>query len=111
MTKYWLFMICSVLVASISQMLLKKATLIEYKNHIREYLNVWVICGYLLMFVSTILVIFAYKGLEYKNGAVIDSLGYIFVLVLGRIFFKENITKNKITGVILILIGVIIFYI
>lgn len=111
MIEYWLALIGSVVVASISQMLLKKAALIEYENHIKEYINVWVITGYFFMFLSTMLSIFAFTKLEYKNGAIIDSLGYVLVMILGRAIYKENITRNKIIGIIIILLGILIFYI
>ena len=64
-----------------------------------------------MLFVSTILTILAFKGLDYKNGPIIESLGYIFILFLGSIFLKEKITKKKITGNILILLGIVVFYI
>lgn len=102
-------MIVGVFVASVSQMLLKKAANNTYKSHIKEYLNVWVICGYGLMVVSTLCAIFAYRGLEYKYGPAIESLGFVFVLIMSNIFYKEKITKIKIIGNILIIIGVLVF--
>lgn len=108
--EYMLFMLGSVVVASISQLLLKKAADNHYNNFIREYLNIWVISGYFLMVVSTLLTIWAYKGLDYKNGPIIEALGFSFVMILSRIFFSEKITKKKILGNVLILIGIIVFY-
>lgn len=91
-------------------MLLKKATTIQHKNAIREYLNIWVICGYGLMVLSTLCVIFAYRGVAYKNGAIIESLGYLLIMVLSRIFFGSRITKKKVVGNMIILVGVLVFY-
>ena len=64
-----------------------------------------------MMIISTVLTIFAYKGLEYKNGPIIESLGYILVMVLSYYFFKEKITKRKLLGNLLILLGIVVFYI
>lgn len=111
MIKYWAFMIGAVLLGSISQMFLKKATFKEYKSPIFEYVNPWTITGYSLLVISTLLVLFAYRGLEFKNGAIIDSLGNVFVLVLSRLIYNERITKNKVIGICLILLGVFVFYI
>ena len=111
MTKYWLAFVASVMLGSISQMFLKKSTLIEHKNHIQEYLNIWVITGYSLLVLSTLLVIYGYQALEYKNGAVMNSLGYLFVMILSYFIYKEPIKKSKVLGVALIIVGVIIFYI
>ena len=52
MTKFQIFlliMICSELVASSSQMLLKKSATLHYSSWIREYLNKWVITGYFML--------------------------------------------------------------
>lgn len=111
MNSYVFLLIASVLIASCSQIILKKSASKEYSSIIREYLNVRVIVGYGMMFISTILTIFAFKGLDYKNGPIIESLGYIFIMFLSRIFLKEKITKKKIIGNSLILLGILIFYI
>lgn len=109
--RYWIFLLLSVIIASFSQILLKKSAKITYKTWIKEYLNPYVIIGYSMMIISTVLTIFAYKGLEYKNGPIIESLGYILVMVLSYYFFKEKITKRKLLGNLLILLGIVVFYI
>ena len=110
-SKYSLLLIASVFIASCSQILLKKSSEIEYGSFIKEYLNWRVIVGYGMMFVSTILTILAFKGLDYKNGPILESIGYIFMMFLSRYFLKEKITPNKIAGNILILLGIVVFYI
>lgn len=111
MNSYVFLLIASVLIASCSQIILKKSASKEYSSIIREYLNVRVIVGYGMMVISTILTIFAFKGLDYKNGPIIESLGYIFIMFLSRIFLKEKITKKKVIGNTLILLGILVFYI
>jgi small multidrug resistance pump len=63
-----------------------------------------------MMVLSTLLTVGGYAGLEYKNGAVIESLGFVLVMFLSRIFFEEKITKKKLWGNILILLGIFVFY-
>lgn len=109
MIKYYISSILSVLIASFSQMLLKKSANIRYNNHIEEYLNPYVIFGYILMFLCTFLTIYAFRGIDYKIVAIIESLGYVFVLYMSKIYFKEEITKNKLIGNFLIIIGIFIF--
>ena len=111
MNKYFLFMICAVIVSSFSQILLKKSARRTYASFIKEYLNPYVIVGYGMMVVSTLLIIAAYRGLGYKNGPIIESLGYILVMILSYLFFKEKVGKRKILGYALILLGVVVFYI
>ena len=108
---YVILLVLSVFIASCSQILLKKSAEKEDSSIIREYLNIRVIVGYGMMVVSTILTIFAFKGLDYKNGPIIEALGYIFIMFLSYFFLKEKITKNKIIGNALILLGIIVFYI
>lgn len=108
---YVILLVASVLISTCSQILLKKSSNIEYNSKIREYLNWRVIIGYGMMFGSTILTILAFKGLDYKNGPIIESLGYIFIMILSRIFLNEKITKKKIIGNSLILLGIAVFYV
>ena len=68
-------------------------------SFIREYLNPWVIGGYFLLLCSTVLNICGLRGLSFLNGPVMESFGYVFVLFLSRLFFKERITKRKLAGV------------
>ena len=63
------------------------------------------------MFVSTVTTLLAYRNLEFKNGPIIESLGYILIMFLSFWFFSEPITVKKALGNALILIGIIVFYI
>lgn len=103
-------MVLSVIVAASSQILLKKSALKSHKNALREYLNPYVIVGYGLMVISTLLVVLAYRGLDYKNGPIIESLGYPLIMVLSFFFFSEKITPRKIIGNALIIVGIAVFY-
>ena len=109
---WWILLIAlSATVASFAQVLLKKSANEEHKNVIEEYLNWKVICGYGLMFVGMFLTIFAYsRGVQYKNGPIMESIGNIWVVILSFLFFREPITRNKVLGNILILLGIVIFY-
>ena len=105
------FIYClSVTVASVSQLLLKKSAMKQHGSFLKEYCNPYVITGYGMLFLSMFLTILAFRGMEYKNGPVIESLGYVLVLVLGRIFFHEKITVRKLTGTLCILAGILVFY-
>lgn len=106
-----LILIASVFVATCSQILLKKSSDIKYESIIKEYLNWRVIVGYGMMFISTVLTIIAFKNLDYKNGPILESVGYIFMMILSRLFIKEPITKNKIIGNVFILVGIVVFYV
>ncbi len=108
--KYMILLVLSVVVASLSQILLKKSASKTYSSVLREYLNPYVIIGYGMMVVSTLLTVGGYAGLEYKNGAVVESLGFVLVMLLSRFFFGEKITRKKLIGNALILLGIFVFY-
>lgn len=109
MTKYIFVAMLSGIFSAISQVLLKKSSNAEHRTRLGEYLNLYVISGYVLVFLCMILMIYAYKGLPFKYGTVMESLVYLYVIILGRLFFKEKITRKKILGNILIVCGVIVF--
>ena len=110
MNMYLLILIVSVIIASFAQILLKKSAEKTYSSMIREYLNPLVIAGYGMMVLSTLLTVGGYVGLEYKNGAVVESFGFVLVMFLSRFFFGEKITKKKLLGNSLILLGILVFY-
>ena len=105
-----LAMLAAVSLSAASQMLLKKAAQTEWPSALREYLNVWVIGGYGLLVLSMLSVVFACRGLEMKNVPVIEALGFPLVMVLGRIFYGEKLTRNKLIGMGLIMLGMAVFY-
>ena len=111
MNKYVILLILAVLVSSVSKILLKKSTSKKYSSMFREYFNIYVILGYGLMVISTILVVLGLKNIQYKNQPIIESLGYIFVMLLSNLFLGEKITKKKIIGNFLILFGIVVYYI
>ena len=107
---FFRFMIVSELIAASSQMLLKKSAQKEHSSIITEYLNPWVICGYGLLLLSMIVTIFCYDGLGYMGVVVMEPINYVIVLVMARLIFKEKITFRKFLGVLLIISGIVVFY-
>ncbi|MFI3176765.1 MAG: multidrug ABC transporter [Eubacteriales bacterium] len=107
---YDLLAFLGVCIASVSQMLLKKSANTKYHSFLREYCNVFVIGGYGLMVVATMFGVMAYRGMDYMNGPIIESMGYILVMALSLFLFKEKITRRKLLGTACILLGIGIYY-
>lgn len=108
---YILLIVLSVVIAAISQIVLKIAAKKTYDTHLKEYLNPYVISGYGLLLLTTLINIFAYsKGVELKSGAIIESLGFVLVMLLSKVIFKEEITKKKLIGNVLIIAGIVVFH-
>ena len=107
---FLLVALCSVVIASFSQVMLKLGAGKKYSSKIREYLNFYVITGYGMLFVSMILTIVAYSRLSYLSVPVVEAVGYVLVPVLSYFIFKEKLTGKKILGILFILAGIIIYY-
>lgn len=98
-----------VFIASAAQILLKKSARIKRERVLQEYMNRLVIGGYAILIVSMCIAIIAYREVPLKYGAIIESLGYVFVMVLSALFLKERITGKKLIGNLLIIAGVVVF--
>ncbi len=98
----------AVFISAFSQILLKTAAKKQYSSWIYEYLNVRVISAYAIFFAATLLTVYCYKELPLSLGAILDSSGYVFVTVLGRLILKERVSVQKIAGMALVIAGVII---
>lgn len=109
MIKYIVIGIFSVVLSCTSQVLLKVSTKKKWNSVFREYLNIFVVTAYFLLGICMLLTIFMYRGIEFKYGAIIESLSYVIIMIMGRMFFDEPLTRNKIIGNMLIILGILIF--
>ena len=107
MATYILICIASCLISAVSQILLKLAAKEEHGSWIYEYLNVKVISAYIIFFAATLLTVYCYKVVPLSIGAMLESSGYVFVTVLGYLILKEKVSRRKIIGMVLVIIGVI----
>jgi len=110
MNIYYLIAISGVLIAAFSQVLLKIGANRPHISFIRDYLNVPVIVGYIMMALSVVCSMIAYRGVDYMSVPVIESIGFVLVPVLGFFFFKEKFTKNKVIGIVFIMAGIAVYY-
>lgn len=111
LVSYLLMMVGGVFLSAISQILLKKSAEknVDATGFKEQYLNKLVIVGYLLLFVAMLIPLYTYQFVPLKYGAVIESLGYVFIMILSAIFLKEKITKKKLLGNLIIIAGVVMF--
>ena len=107
---FLLLALFSVVIASFSQVMLKLGAGKTYNSKIREYLNIYVISGYGMLFVSMIITVVAYSRLSYLSVPVVEAVGYILVPILSYFIFKEKLTKRKLLGILFILAGIVIYY-
>lgn len=108
---YIVLVILSVFAAACAQMLLKQGARQNYVDFWRQYINPWVIGGYAIMTCSLILNIFCMsRGVQVKEVSTIESLSYLFVPCLAFLLFKEKITWRKAGAILIIIGGVILFF-
>ena len=106
-----MLVILSVLAAASAQMLLKQGARMNYTTWWRQYINVWVIGGYAIMACSLVLNIFCMsRGVQVKEVSTIESLSYLYVPCLAFLIFREKITWRKAGAIIIIIGGVILFF-
>ena len=105
---YVAVMLLSAFLSAVSQLLLKLSAKDTHKAKIFEYLNVKVILGYGLLVLTLVLNTWAYQGVAYKIGPVINATSYVFVMLLGRLCLHEKVTPRKIAGVCLIVLGIVV---
>ena len=103
---YIVIFLLSVLIAAISQILLKRSAGKQYTSKAREYLNVRVIAAYALFFLSSLLTVLAYRGVPLSMGPVLETTGYLWVTIMGRLILKEKVSMRKLTGLAVIVLGV-----
>ena len=106
---YSFILLFGVFLSSVSQVMLKKASLKDYESPIKMYLNPLVIIAYIIFAGTTLLSVLAYRGIPLSLGPVIEASGYIFVSFWGVKLFGEKMTKKKILAVVLIFSGIIIY--
>lgn len=106
---YIAILIFSVFISAFSQVLLKKSALKTYDSFIKEYLNFYVVPAYAIYFLAVFLDLLALRKVPVSFVPVAEASSYVFVLLFGKIFFKENFSKMKILAMILILTGIIVF--
>ena len=108
----WYFLIIlGIFASACSQVLLKRSANRSHKSFVHSILNWRVIIAYAIFFCSLFINITAMsRGVNLKDMPILESLGYIFVPLLSFIILKEHIAKKTIYSLILIMVGIIFFY-
>jgi len=103
-----LILLLSVCIASFSQLLLKKEALKEHKSFILQYLNIRVISAYFLLFLSTLCSLVAFRVVPLGLSPFAEAVSQILTVSLSVLFLKEGMTKKKLLGLAIIVIGIIL---
>ena len=96
------------LLSAVSQLILKKAADDPKLTGIRAYLNVPVILAYGLFFGCMLLNVVALRTLDLTVASVLEASSYIYVMVLSWLFLKEKITRRRLLGNLIIIVGIVL---
>lgn len=103
-------MITLTFVNAISQIMLKQsAEDTKGLSFLKKFMNKKVFFAYVLFALVSVGNLFAYRGIDFKYGGVINAVGQLFVLGLSIRYCNEKLTKNRLIGSILIISGIIVF--
>ena len=117
MISNFIFIISSVLLNALAQILLKAGMKqfgnIELKNNIINtsvsiVLNPYIITGFISYGVSIILWLWVLSKVDVSLAYPFQALGYIVVTILAWLIFQEDITLTRIIALMFISIGLII---
>ena len=95
MNKYMILMLICTMFSAVSQILLKQSANEEHASALREYLNWRVIVAYLIFGSVLLLNTYAYTQ--------------VFVLLLSFGVLKEKVSKGKLIGNLIIILGVLVY--
>ena len=108
----YFFVILGILSCSLSQLLLKKSAKVGHSFKVYEVLNPMVIIAYAVFFCSLLVNIWAMsKGLQLKEIAMLESLGYVFVPILSFLILNEKMSRRTICATFMVILGIFFFYI
>lgn len=96
------------LLSAISQLMLKKAADDPTHTGIRYYLNLRVLVAYGLFFGCMLLNVWALRSLDLTLAGVLEASGYIYVMILSRLFLKEKISRRRLIGNLVIVLGIVL---
>ena len=106
---FTIIFLTGVLVSAVSQVILKTSANKTHSSIIKEYLNLRVILAYTLFFGASLLAVTAYRHIPLSLGVVLESTGYIYIPFLSFFFLKERITKKKALGMVVIIVGILVY--
>ncbi len=96
------------LMSAVSQVMLKKSAINPANTGIKTYLNPLVVAAYALFFSCMLLNVVALKTVDLSLAGMLECLGYLYIMVLSGMVFKEKFTPKKIVGNLIIIVGIII---
>lgn len=106
MILYFLCLLVMTLLGSVASLFLKKASGTDGIFAMIKNINLYI--GGFLYLASAVMNIWVLHYLDYSVVLPLTSLTYIWTMILSYLVLREKISKKKIVGIILILIGAVL---
>ena len=103
---YILALVCSIILGTAGQILLKLGAKMRYENNLFMFLSPYTLVGLTSYFFAAIFFIFALKKIPISVAYSSSAIIYVMVVILSHFIFKESITINKFIGMTLICLGI-----
>ncbi len=101
--------IFGLLLSAFSHVPMKLSGRRQHKNKLAEYANPLVIFAYFLCVMTTVCTVIAYRVVPLSLGGVLATLEYIFVALIGFLFFREKASRRKLIGLAVIVFGAVLY--
>lgn len=102
--KYYIILLVLTVLGAFASLFLKRSSNNKSISKMLKNKNVYI--GALLYIASAFLNIYVLKYLDYSIVLPLTSITYIWTMFISRKYLGEKINKNKIFGLLLILLGV-----
>lgn len=103
---YYVLLVVLTLLEALGSVYLKKATAADGIIGIIKT-PVFYLGGF-LYFAAAVMNIYVLRFLDYSVAFPLKAFTYIWTVLLAYVFFKESLTKRKLAGVVLIVIGAVL---
>ena len=103
-----LLLVVVALLAALGNLFFKKAALLPRKNLWRKMFSGYFILGAALFLVCPVISAFCARYTEFAVMYAMTALNFVFILLLSRCFLAEKIDRCKISGVCLIIAGIVL---
>ena len=102
-------LLIGVFIGSISQVMLKKSAMRQYRSVVQEYLNPYVLAAYALFAATTLLSVLAYRVVPLSMGPVLETTSYLYITFWGVKIFHEKMNRKKFFSLTLIVAGIFVY--
>ncbi|MCL5892062.1 MAG: SMR family transporter [Deltaproteobacteria bacterium] len=117
LTNPYIFMGLAVIFTSIGQILQKIGSGMVKKEHLKisirsilVFFNPFIFSALIMLFFATIFYLLALSKLPLSIAYPMLSSGYVLVVLLSKIFLKEEVSLKRWLGVFIIMIGIFVIF-